>query len=273
MLIKQFSQTRPVEVEDIPGRPRSIVRFSITPVSPVSDAQGDGRQPSADSAAQEGYNYYQVEVPFGRWNHEGIVNAILRAEYSIDEELALLRNRDDYPDEYERYESFLATARSVAEHLGHAAPQRQPKHTVSQRDVLAGLRRLVEPQLASLSDEQAAAVASLYPSYKEKIGQQVNAGDKLWDDGVLYAVVQPHTAAAEWYPSITPALFRPIAGYSQDEGGEVVVDEYPPYEQRYGHNPYVLGDRMTFTDGEHYECIVQTTVYSPAEYPQAWRKL
>lgn len=43
----------------------------------------------------------------------------------------------------------------------------------------------------------------------------------------------------------------------------------PDYEQRFGHNPYMRGDCVTFNSVQYWS-LVDNNVYSPAEYPPNW---
>ena len=52
-----------------------------------------------------------------------------------------------------------------------------------------------------------------------------------------------------------------------------VTEEYPEYKQPTGaHDAYKVGDKITFK-GEKYECIYEKCVWSPEEYPSAWKKI
>ena len=51
------------------------------------------------------------------------------------------------------------------------------------------------------------------------------------------------------------------------------VEEYPEYVQPTGaHDAYKIGDKITF-NGEKYECQMDNCVWSPTEYPNAWKKV
>lgn len=58
------------------------------------------------------------------------------------------------------------------------------------------------------------------------------------------------------------------------EGVEVPPDPEPPtaplWVQPQAHNPYRLGDRVSFR-GSVYESTMDGNVWSPAAYPQGWR--
>ena len=51
------------------------------------------------------------------------------------------------------------------------------------------------------------------------------------------------------------------------------VEEYPEYVQPTGaHDAYKIGDKITF-EGDKYECLMDNCVWSPIEYPAAWKKV
>ena len=58
-----------------------------------------------------------------------------------------------------------------------------------------------------------------------------------------------------------------------DESTPDPVEEYPEYVQPTGaHDAYKIGDKITF-NGEKYECQMDNCVWSPIEYPNAWKKV
>lgn len=62
-------------------------------------------------------------------------------------------------------------------------------------------------------------------------------------------------------------------GGSIDEPTPEPVEEYPEYVQPTGaHDAYKIGDKITF-QGNKYECLMDNCVWSPIEYPNAWKKV
>lgn len=47
-------------------------------------------------------------------SYEELVIKLIRSEYSIDEEFAILRQRDSKPDEFETYNNFVEQCKTVA---------------------------------------------------------------------------------------------------------------------------------------------------------------
>lgn len=50
------------------------------------------------------------------------------------------------------------------------------------------------------------------------------------------------------------------------------VPDAPEWVQPQAHNPYRIGDRVTF-EGAVYESVHDANVWSPAAYPMGWRKI
>lgn len=51
-----------------------------------------------------------------------------------------------------------------------------------------------------------------------------------------------------------------------------VVEEWPEFVRPTGaHDAYKTGDKITY-NGEHYTCQMNGCVWSPADYPSAWKK-
>ena len=75
------------------------------------------------------------------------------------------------------------------------------------------MRAVIEESVASLDDETAATVPSLFTPWKP--GEAVNVGDRRYYATRLYKVVQAHTTQADWTPDITPALWAVLGDPGQ----------------------------------------------------------
>ncbi len=121
------------------------------------------------------------------------------------------------------------------------------------------LRPYIEKASISLPDEDALQAVELFPQWV--VGHAYAVDERLQYHGVLYRVVQAHTAQADWTPDMTPALFVVVS-----------LDEWPEFVQPTGaHDAYNKGDKVTF-EGKHYISLIDGTVFSPAEYPAGWQE-
>lgn len=122
------------------------------------------------------------------------------------------------------------------------------------------LRPYIEKAVKSLTDADALESVELFPPWKEETEYQTD--ERVQHGGKLYRVVQAHTSQRDWTPESTPALFMKVS-----------VEEYPEYVAPSGaQDAYNEGDKITFK-GKHYVCRIDGTVFSPAEYPQAWEEV
>lgn len=150
----------------------------------------------------------------------------------------------------------LIYAEGWREYVPPVLPQAEPEMD----EMMQAVKKMLASSTEELSDEDALAVAALFPTWHRKIGLQVNIGERLWYDGKLYKVVQQHTAQADWKPDATPALYT-----------EVSIEEWPEILNPIpSTNPYMTGDKVTF-NGQHYICQLDNCVWSPEELPSAWR--
>lgn len=134
-------------------------------------------------------------------------------------------------------------------------PQMEPDYD----QIVEAVKKVLSTTTEELSDEDALDVAALYPTWSSKIGEMVSAGERLWYDGKLYKVLQPHTVQEDWTPDTSTSLFV-----------EISIEEWPDYVQPAGaQDAYNTGDRMTFNE-HHYICKMDNCVWSPADYPAAW---
>lgn len=129
-------------------------------------------------------------------------------------------------------------------------------------------RKALQMFAASLDDEKAIEVATIYDQWREgkayTVGEFVTYGENSVGDPQLYKVVQAHTSQTEWTPDATASLFSPIG---LDDGG------YPVWSQPTGaHDAYNKGDIVSY-NGALYESIIDGNVYAPDVYPAGWREL
>lgn len=107
----------------------------------------------------------------------------------------------------------------------------------------------------SATDEQAAAVPSLYPTWKES--KAYVSGERILYNNVLYKVLQDHTSQANWTPDTAPSLFAKV----------LIPDTnvIPEWEQPESTNPYMTGDKVTH-NGKTWESTCDNNVWEPGVY-------
>lgn len=126
-------------------------------------------------------------------------------------------------------------------------------------------RKALQMFAASLSDDKAMEVASIYDAWAVgktyAIGEFVTYGENGVGDPQLYKVVQAHTSQADWTPDKSASLYSPIG--LNNEG-------YPVWSKPTGaHDAYNSGDIVDY-NGTLYKSVIDGNVYSPDEYPQGW---
>lgn len=85
-----------------------------------------------------------------------------------------------------------------------------------------------------------------------------------------YAPLAERVAALERKVAALEAAATPEPGPDEPE---VPAEEWPEYSQPQGaHDAYMAGDRVTW-HGVRYECLSDGCVWSPADYPAAWREV
>lgn len=129
------------------------------------------------------------------------------------------------------------------------------------------LRRAIQLFIATLGDEQALEVATVYPVYKIGLAYKKDDILRYGTNGVgdpqLYRVVQDHTSAQEWPPDQTPALYTPIG---------LGTDEHPIWAQPTGaHDAYNIGDIVDYK-GVLYKSLIDGNTYAPDAYPDGWQE-
>ena len=126
-------------------------------------------------------------------------------------------------------------------------------------------RRALQMFAATLTEEQAMEIPSVYPAWEAGrayiVGEIVQYGTNAVGDPQLYKVVQGHTSQEDWLPDITAALYDAIG--LNDSG-------YPVWSQPTGaHDAYNTGDIVDY-NGTLYKSLIDRNVYSPEAYPAGW---
>lgn len=121
--------------------------------------------------------------------------------------------------------------------------------------MMEAVKRMLDTQVEDLSDEDALAVAALFPTWISKMGEAVNAGERYWYDGKLWKVIQPHTVQADWTPDTAVSLYV-----------VVTIEEWPEWVQPAGaHDAYNTGDKVTHNSA-HWVSTIDSNVYEPGFY-------
>lgn len=133
---------------------------------------------------------------------------------------------------------------------------------------LEQIRKVLQMFAASLDDEKAMEVATIYDPWKVgktyAVGEFLTYGVNSVGDPQLYKVVQDHTSQENWTPDANPALYVAIG---LDEQG------YPVWSQPTGaHDAYNTGDIVDY-NGTLYKSLIDGNVYSPEQYPAGWEVL
>lgn len=129
------------------------------------------------------------------------------------------------------------------------------------------LRRVLQMFAATLTDEQAMEVATVYDQWEAgkayKGGVYLTYGENSVGDPQLYKVNEPgHTSQADWTPDKTPALYTPIG---LDDNG------YPIWSQPTGaHDAYNTGD-IVDRDGVLYESLINGNTTVPGSDERYWK--
>lgn len=136
---------------------------------------------------------------------------------------------------------------------------------MNKRQNMEQLRRALQLFVATLTDEQAMEVATVYPVWEPDTAY---AKDTLLSHGVngvgdpqLYRVAQAHTSQADWLPEANPALYTPIG--LTDAG-------YPVWAQPTGaQDAYNTGDVVDY-DGTLYVSNIDGNTTVPGTDDRWW---
>lgn len=136
---------------------------------------------------------------------------------------------------------------------------------MNKAQMMEQFRKAVQLFAASLNDEQAMEVATIYDSWVAdkaySAGEFVTYGENSVGDPQLYKVVQAHTSQLDWLPDQTASLYTPIG---LDNSG------YPVWSQPTGaHDAYNKGDIVNY-NGSLYQSLIDGNIWAPDAYPAGW---
>lgn len=255
------SNTRP--------EPVIVLRELLQPVYVIRvEIQEDG----------DGFRFLEIKLKRAVWNKGAIISGIVRSRYSADDVEAILSNVLNSPfnegrlAEYKSLQEWRVKAKDYAadlmawadEHgIGDLATGQSEQEPYNENwdeqipdgvDMLMQGLRLLKTQAQELNDEQAAEVPALFPAWADLIGQQVEAGKRLYYGGRLWKVLQAHTIQENWTPDSTPALFTEIVVQGEGEPEIGTLDNPIPYNG----NMELEEGKYYSQDGVVYRCIRST---------------
>ena len=107
-------------------------------------------------------------------------------------------------------------------------------------------------------DTEALQVQCLYKQWDKQIGKELQVGEYIQYEGVLYKVLQTHTVQEDWTPIGASSLFAKVL---VDPTGETILE----WEQPESTNPYMKGDKVIH-NGVTYISDVDNNVWEPGVY-------
>lgn len=129
--------------------------------------------------------------------------------------------------------------------------------------IMAAIMKLAVKQARQVQDDaEALSLQILYKQWNKQVGKELQVGEYVNYNNVLYKVLQQHTVQDNWAPDVSPSLFAKVL---VDPTGDTVLD----WEQPDSTNGYMVGDKVKF-EGHIYVSIIDNNVWSPTAYPEGW---
>lgn len=125
--------------------------------------------------------------------------------------------------------------------------------------IMAAIMKLAVKQARQVQDDaEALSLQILYKQWNKQVGKELQVGEYVNHNEVLYKVLQQHTVQDNWAPDVSPSLFAKVL---VDPTGETILD----WEQPDSTNPYMKGDKVKH-NGVIYESEVDNNVWEPGVY-------
>ena len=135
----------------------------------------------------------------------------------------------------------------IEEEIIAPIPEPTPQGEPDMDTVISKLKTLALPTLQALDDKAALEVMECFPTWESLLGKEVKAGERIWDNGNLWKVVQDHTVSAERRPSLDTASLYVKVQYNDDQGTK---DNPIPYSM----NMELVEGKYYSEDGVTYLC-------------------
>lgn len=223
--------------------------------------------PETESPTEETrWTYIQVHLR-GIPECNACIQAVIRAYLTAEEELALINKYSAYQmgvindssicGEYQEYVGLVASVKaSVKKDFDVEEPTLVTELLPTQADMVSLLKILIST--TTLTDTQALACKSLYPTWESCIGKSLNTGDRVTYKGALYKVRQTTSSVLENQApgTATAALYEEI---NETHAG-TKEDPIP-----YNNNMELVLGKYYSQDGVTYLCSRDTgqAVYNP----------
>ena len=145
------------------------------------------------------------------------------------------------------YENGVARE-ATAEEIAEFARQKQAAESITIQMSVEEVLKLLAPKLVTdVPDETAIHMVEYFPHWEDLLGQYVDAGTRVYDNGYLWKVIQAHTFSTEWRPEVATSLFTKVQ-IQQEQG---TIDN--PIE--YSINMELIQGKYYVENGILYLCI------------------
>ena len=227
------------------------------------------------------FTWEEVELPPGIYNRSTIISKLIKYYFPSEKVEAIINNvlsnplNESYMEEYKEFQEWRTKVKTYAqeiidwgeEHDIHVQEEPQQNQNINIEIKPDGLLQLaqalsfVKTQVVDLPDEKAVEVPALFPTWYDKIGQQVNVDDRLFYNKKLWKVLQTHTVQENWTPDITPSLYTEIVIQQEGEPEIGTLDNPIPYDG----NMELFEGKYYIQDSVIYLCIRSsgTPIYHP----------
>lgn len=221
--------------------------------------------PETESPTEETrWTYIQVHLR-GTPECNACIQAVIRAYLTAEEELALINKYSAYQmgvindssicGEYREYVGLVASVKAnVKKDFDVEEPTLVTELLPTQADMVSLLKILIST--TTLTDTQALACKSLYPTWESCIGKSLSTGDRVTYKGALYKVRQTISSVLENQAPGTAALYEEINETHAGTKGDPIP---------YNNNMELVLGKYYSQDGVTYLCSRDTgqAVYNP----------
>lgn len=129
--------------------------------------------------------------------------------------------------------------------------------------IMAAIMKLAVKQARQVQDDaEALSLQILYKQWNRQVGKELQVGEYVNHNDVLYKVLQQHTVQDNWAPDVSPSLFAKVL---VDPTGDTILDWVQPDST----NAYMKGDKVKFED-HIYQSLINNNIWSPTAYPAGW---
>ena len=193
-------------------------------------------------------------------NYSDCAKAIIRNYYTLEEEFKFINVASKMQldmlisdEEFSEYKEYLETVNIIKDKVRNDFNIQKKdftKHNLIKNSDIESFIKIVSNKL-NLSDEDAVNIKSIYPTWEELIGKEIDVDTKLIYNDRLFKALVKHTVQTNWLPTDAATVYVEI-----NEQNKGTVEDPIPYNG----NMILYANKYYSQNNIIYKCIRDSVI-------------